>query len=144
MNTLLSNSKSYPITPPNIKIYAIHLALKEVKDPLNLFSVSVYAVNFLPWLSRSFIKLDVNPLSPSTHTSLHLPTGKRLPHLYSVCLISQASASSHICGKHTEQTALTGTFRASTEQADQFHSYTHTNLKGLHACFSHISLNFKG
>jgi hypothetical protein len=49
--------------PQNKELYAIYLALKEVKGPLNLFSDSVYVVNLLPWLSRSFIKLDANPLS---------------------------------------------------------------------------------
>ena len=51
-------------SPQYKELYVIYLALKEVKGPLNLFSVSVYAVNLLLWLSISFIKLDANPLSP--------------------------------------------------------------------------------
>ena len=62
---LILRFKELPSHSPQYKeLYAIYLALKEVKGPLNLFSDSVYAVNLLPWLSRSFIKLDANPLSP--------------------------------------------------------------------------------
>ena len=57
--------KEVPNHSPQYKeLYAVYLTLKEVKDPLNLFSDSVYAVNLLPWLSRSFIKLDVKTLPP--------------------------------------------------------------------------------
>ena len=123
------------------ELYAIYLALKEVKGPLNLFSDSVYAVNLLPWLSRSFIKLDANPLSP-----LLIQVSTLLQERASPIYIQDAWLNSPLPGPISEgntladQTTSTGTFMASTEQADQFHSCTHKNIKGLHACFPHISL----
>ena len=91
--SLSSDSKSCPITLPQYKeLYAIYLALKEVKGSLNLFSDSIYAVNLLPWLSRYFIKLYANPLSPLLLQVSTLIQGKRLHHLYPACLISQPPA----------------------------------------------------
>ena len=110
------------------ELYVIYLALKEVKGPLNLFSDSVYAVNLIPWLLRSFIKLDANPLSP-----LLLQVSTLLQERDSPIYIQHVQSRRPLPGPISEGNALaasTGTFMTSTEQADQFHSCTHTNING--------------
>ena len=92
----------------------------------------------LPWLSRSFIKLDANPLSP-----LLIQVSTLLQERDSPIYIQHVRSHSPLPGLLSEgnaladQTTSTGTFVASTEQADQFHSLTQTNIKGIHNCFPH-------
>jgi hypothetical protein len=134
--------KEVPNHSPQYKeLYAVYLTLKEVKDPLNLFSDSVYAVNLLPWLSRSFIKLDANPLSPLLIQVSTLLQERDSP-IYIQHVQSHSSLPDPISEGNAlpDQTASMGTFMPSTEQADQFHSCTHTNIKGLHAHFPHVPL----
>lgn len=113
-------------SPQYKELYAIYLALKEVKGPLNLFSDSVHAVNLLLWLSRSFIKLDANPLFPLLIQVSTLLQERDFP-IYIQYVWLQSSLPGPISEGNTlaDQTPSTGTFMASTEQADQFHSHTH-------------------
>ena len=112
--------KEIPSNSPQYKeLYVIYLALKEVKGPLNLFSVSVYAVNLLLWLSISFIKLDANPLSP-----LLIQVSTLLQERASPIYIQDAWLNSPLPGPISEentladQTASAGIFMAFTEQTD--------------------------
>ena len=134
--------KELPSHSPQYKeLYAIYLALKEVKGPLNLFSDSVYAVNLLPWLSRSFIKLDANPLSPLLIQVSTLLQERDAPiYIQHVWLHSPLPGPISQRNTLADQTASREIFMASTEQADQFHSCTHTNIKGLQVHFPHIPL----
>ena len=137
MNPQFSDSESCLITPPIYRIICYLSSSKRSQGPLNLFSDIVYAVNLIPWLSRSFVKLYTNPLGSRGFHSL---AGKRLP-----TYIQHVRSHSHFSGPISERNTLAdqttyGTSITSTEQADQFHSCTHTNKKGFHAHFPHISL----
>jgi hypothetical protein len=80
--------KEVPSNSPQYKeLYAIYLALKEVKGPLNLFSDSVYAP-ICSHRCQDPSSTRCQPIFPSTHIGLHPPTGKRLPHLHPACPIS--------------------------------------------------------
>lgn len=82
-----------------------------------------------------------NPLPNST--PIHSPPFYREEALPSTSArqISQSPARSIAEGNTLgDWASSTGTFAASVEQADQVHSWTLTNRKGLHMCFSHIPL----
>jgi hypothetical protein len=66
-----------------------------MKSVQHFFSDSVFTVNLLPWLSRSFIKLDVNPLSPSLIQVSTLLQERDSPHVHPACLISQCPVGSY-------------------------------------------------
>lgn len=68
-----------PDKSPKFKeLYVIFLALTHPQELFSLiYSNSVYAVNLLPWLARSYIKLDGNHFSPTTNKSAkHTPNKK--------------------------------------------------------------------
>lgn len=114
------------------------LCLKKLDEPFSLFSDRIYAVNLLPWLSRSFIELGNKPLSPLLLQASNLIRGRNDPVYIHVRSHSPLPGPTSQGNSLADRVASTGTFMASTEQADQFHSLTHTNLKGLHSRFPHI------
>ena len=84
---------------PHTSIMAMEGIILDVVDTMksvqHFFSDSVFTVNLLPWLSRSFIKLDVNPLSPSLIQVSTLLQERDSPHVHPACLISQCPVGSY-------------------------------------------------
>lgn len=119
------------------EVYDISLALKKVKGPLNLFfRQCICCRQFAPLAVKSLRLTRRQPTHPLFMQVSILLQERASPHAQ--CEIAQSPATEG--NTLTHQTTSTGTFMVSTELADQFHSRTHTNKKGLHAHFPHITL----
>lgn len=139
--------QALPDRSPQFKeLFAVYLVLKNENGPLNLYSDSVYTVNLLPWLSRSLIKLDGNPLSPLFIKISNLLQARKAPlfvqHIRSHTDLPGPLTQGNTLADHLASTGALPVEVSPTilSDAQLLHQNIHVNLKGLHAKFPNVPL----
>jgi hypothetical protein len=91
------------------------------------------------WLWKYFVKLDTNSLSTILLQISILLQAIAFP-LYTQHVRSSRHPARSISERNAlpDQTTSTGILTASFKQADEFHSFTHRNIKVLHTRFCQI------